>query len=167
MKFNSLVLIDCWGEDWIKKNNALHVREFYGRILDFTESYNFDKVFIVGNGNNVHIWFKQFYPDYINVNHIDEIKKHLNDYDSVLVCGAAWKACLHDGHFSFPAFVNKNLNVYSSPYVVDSQMHSTEKITDEHFLNDDLPWQKVFNFYHLPAGSVNINFVKKLSQSTL
>jgi hypothetical protein len=167
MRFDSLVLVDCWGEEWIKKYNALHVREFYGRILDFVESYEFDKVFFVGNSSKIHVWFKQFYPDFISVNHIDQIKNYLNDHSSVLICGAAWKACLHQGQFSFPSFTEKNINVYTSPYVLDTQMHSTERVTDEHFANDTLPWQKVFNFYHLPAGTDKNSLPKKTSVSMI
>ena len=140
MKFDALLLIDCWGEEWIRTYSPLNTREFYGRLLDFVEKSKYDKVFFCSTPMKTHNWFENFYSNHIYIDQLHELTEQLKPGSILLVGGAAWGVCLHhkvDINFQSLSTVYQ---VYSHPDIVDSYMHKTEKITSTHFFNDSLPW---------------------------
>jgi len=152
MKFDALVLIDCWNEEWIRKENPINAREFYGRILDFCEMLSFTHVYFTDSTYPTHPWFLERYPD---AHIIDLDSMLLDNHSNILVGGAAWGVCLHSK--ITPSFLtladqatNKNgepvtYNIYSHPSIVDSQMSITKRIDHDDFIHDG--WEPVHNFY--------------------
>lgn len=161
MKFDALLLIDCWGEEWIKTNGFPNTREFYGRVLDFVDKFEYDKVFFCSNPEKTHHWFENFYSDHIYIEKLHKLTSpsltnRLKPGSTLLVGGAAWQFCLHyKAEINFHS-LSTLYQVYSHPNIVDSHMHKKEKITSTHFFNDSLPWVEKQDLFFLPCTSSKI-----------
>ena len=156
MKFNTLLLIDCFGEEWINKNNPIKLRQFYANTIDYLELFSFDQVLFSPNKDDqrhsIHEWFKTAYPNAKLVDNMQDVVALVNPHTNILVGGAAWDACLHKGAINYQALQKNKFNVYSCTEIVDSFMYSSSKVTDLDFEKDNLNWQKVYNFWML--GSI-------------
>lgn len=152
MKFDALLLVDCWGEDWIKKGNGLHVRQFYGRVIDYAEMFSFVKVLFASGYEKTHVWFENQYPNHHYVRTMDDVKNILPKYSNILIGGAAWNFCLHKSKVSIQTLVKGGFHLYCHPELVDTGMYSNKRVTHDDFKNDIMPWRKVYDFYYLQAG---------------
>ena len=154
MKLDGLVFVDCWGEKWINECNPVLGRRFYSELLEFTELYAIDKVFY--EKDNTHHWIVEKYPDAYD-NDLQTIRNNLPEFSNILVCGAAWGKCLHNTTEQRASFPNlslnggKQYNLYSHPCLVDSAMHSAERIVEQDFLTE--LWIPVLNLYKFPGQS--------------
>lgn len=146
--FHALLLIDCWGEKWIKEQNCLKARQFYGRILDFTSLLEFENI-IFCSSPKAHHWLEEFYPQHQYVDTMAKFNEIVPVGSRILVGGAAWEACFR-GHPQLGiTMLRKPYDVYSHPNIVDSSVHSTDIISESFFERDSLPWIKIENFYYL------------------
>lgn len=147
LNLDVLFLNDCGNEDWIKEDKPLNIYEFYGRILDFVNPFNFE--YVLGSycgGYDTHHWFKEKYPNLIQVTNLSHFTKIVPKNSNILVAGAAWNICLHHNkYFSFNNLHNASYNIYSHPNIVDTQRHKTNRVTDKMFLDDN--WKPVDNLY--------------------
>ena len=49
MKFDGLLLVDCWEDKWIHISKNQKAREFYKNIIEFISKYSFGNVYFFTN----------------------------------------------------------------------------------------------------------------------
>lgn len=157
MNFDALLLTDCWLEDWIKHDRPYGVREFYGRIIDFTEHLKVSHVYFCSTPARTHHWLENFYTNHIYVNDLKHLNTLLKENSTLLVGGIAWNMCLHYNEKMNFNSLRKYYTVYSHPKIVDSYMYSSYRISNKDFEENFLPWKKINNFFYLPKGDLSIN----------
>jgi len=158
IKFDALILIDCWGENWIKSTKPKTTMQFYARLLAFVVKKEFQQIFFCsGYVNNncdsekyrTHALFESVYPQHQYVNNLEELRNYLPDNSNVLTGGAAWQVCLHNKPGINFNLLRKFYDVYSHPQIVDSGMYSTKIINEDDFLSDSLIWVPKDNYFFL------------------
>ena len=118
--FDSLLLIDCWDEEWI---NSLPIPPFqhktlqlYGRILDYIRPFKFDNVYAsFSDSGQLHEWFRNKWP--VQPIHHNDLELHIRGH-KMLVAGQAWHSCLHNPLQVSYITAHKHNTVYSSPLLV-------------------------------------------------
>ena len=153
---DAIFLNDCWGEDWIRKEEPFGTLEFYGRIIDFLEGNKVLQDRTVGykspifsntkhHSYTLHHWFRERY----NVTELaqpEELLGYLRKGDNLLVAGASWKVCLHENEFSFSELQKINMTVWSHPDLVNVTGFKEPippKVTEQDFKNDG--WERELN----------------------
>jgi hypothetical protein len=157
MRFDALLLVDCWDENWIRKQNGLHIRQFYGRLIDYVDMFSFVNVLFASGYENTHPWFENHYPNHRYVRNIRDVKEVLHMNSSVLIGGAAWNYCLHYAPVSIQTLSDSGYHLYSHPEIVDTGMYDNTRVTHDDFKRDNVPWRKVYDFYYLQAGNIQNN----------
>ena len=146
MKFDGLLLIDCWEDKWIHISKNQKARQFYKNIIEFISKYSFGNVYFFTNSvYGTHECFhKHFSNNVIEVTTVDQILG-----ETFLVGGAAWNLCLHDPVLpSFATLARAGKTVYSCPSIVDSDVDSAEPVTEDMFKYDRrIRWVKQNNLF--------------------
>ena len=168
MKFNSLILIDVWDEEWRKKHDTDGSRVFIAKLLDFVEMFSFENVILsLGfdntgkasslprsgrerEGGITHQDVLDVYPDAICVQTLDDVKSICPENSNVLVGGTAWNLCLHEKPISFVSLHDAGYRVYSSKEICDTSMYSIAIVEDDYFKNDKLiKWQQKYGMWRI------------------
>lgn len=162
MKFNALLLMDMWNDDWARRVGAAQNRQFIARVLDFVDSLQFDVVLFCDSNVPMHPWLLSAYPQAIGVNTVAEVNRVLKPHASILMGGSAWQGCLHKNPINFASLATSpepdwvgGYNVFSTPHIVDSHHLSPRVITHQNFKEDSLPWRPIFDYWLLAAGSIH------------
>ena len=168
MKFNSLILIDVWDEEWRKKHDSDGYRVFTSKLLDFVEMFSFENVILsLGfdntgkasslprsgrerEGGITHQDVLDVYPDAICVQTLDDVKSICPEKSNVLVGGTAWNLCLHEKPISFISLNNAGYRVYSSKEICDTWVYSIDTVEDDYFENDKrIKWQQKYGMWRM------------------
>ena len=152
MKFNSLILIDVWDEEWRKKHDTDGSRVFIAKLLDFVEMFSFENVILsLGSSpRSTHQDILDVYPDSICVQTLDDVKSICPEKSNVLVGGTAWHQCLHEKPISFVSLHDAGYRVYSSKEICDTSMYSIAIVEDDYFKNDKLiKWQQKYGMWRI------------------
>ena len=164
IKFDALLLIDCWGESWFEKEKPLNVLPVYFQMIDFFSNLEFDQVFFGSSFNpsycekddvhRTHSIFENLYPKHRYISGVKELyTKHLSRNSKILVGGGAWKMCLHYRKELCFGKLRRVYHVYSHPKIVyGPPFIDNSIITSNDFRLDFLPWQEVDNVFYLNRG---------------
>ena len=148
MKFDGLLLVDCWEDKWIHVSKNYKARQFYQNIIKFISEYSFDNVyFFTNNDYRTHQCFYEHFRNNITV--VKTVAELVGE--TFLVGGAAWDMCLHDpSNPSFTTLANAGKTVYSCPSMVDTEMGSTQIVTQDTFKYDRrIRWVKQNNLFRV------------------
>ena len=146
MKFNSLILIDVWDEEWRKKHDSDGYRVFISKLLDFVEMFSFENVIVSGGVSAI----EDVYPDSMCVQTLDDVKSICPEKSNVLVGGTAWNLCLHERPISFISLNNAGYRVYSSKEICDTWVYSIDTVEDDYFENDKrIKWQQKYGMWRM------------------
>ncbi len=141
MKFDGLLLVDCWEDKWINLSQNYKARQFYKNIIKFISDHSFGNIyFSTNNDYRTHQCFYEYFENDITL--VAKSQQVLGK--TILVAGAAWDLCLHDPVLpSFVTLAHAGKTVYSSPDIVDTEVGSDTTVTDDMFkLDRRINWVK-------------------------
>lgn len=154
IKFNGLILIDCWGQPtWHEKSPKS--KAFYKNIVSFLNEQSIvldNLIFATYGGITDQSLFE------INANNIHEdvfdwnqFKNKNLDHGNWLMGGAAWESCIHYRPFGLVSFIatQPKCELISHPDLIDTRFTLDEKMSEQHFENDKvIKWiDQEFGFY--------------------
>ena len=147
--FNALFIIDCWDDEWIRSFGAKGMRQFYGRMLDFLDQYEYEHVYLcTDKDHSVHPWIRSYWPKKrttIALEHSDINLKRFKTTPRMAMCaGTSWPYCVHNSLFGLIHQMKWGFRVHSAPEVVRGPARGDDPITHRHFMTDhQIAWQSV------------------------
>jgi len=143
MRFDVLVLIDCWEENiWEDQAQRNKMSSFYDRIIKFVSDYNFKKVIFATHGYRYsNPTSERLVRGISNSSNTLMSKTQVQNFyelyaagvkpgDTLLVGGAAWNVCVHHNQIGLINLVQEeHFSVLTHPDILDSLITKNEKIT--------------------------------------
>ena len=150
MKFDALVLIDCWEEDtWDTTVRKEKATAFHKRLAKFVAKHEFKQViFATANYKarptsswlvrNITNSSKGLLPKTQIENFYEFYRTGIKPRDKLLVGGAAWNLCVHGNQIGLMNLMNEeHFSILTHPEVVDSYIDDRLPVTIETILSDN------------------------------
>ena len=135
--FDALCLVDCFDEKFLRELCLdpwdYTTRGFYGRLLDYLERFEFDRVYATDT-YPVHHWFRERYPQIELVNQKSFSTNIVNQ--KLFVAGQSWHICLHSKNGTGFYHMHLRNTVYSSPHAVAHYWLNKQYVSELDFEND-------------------------------
>ena len=146
MNFNFLFIIDCWDDAWIRDFGARNMRQFYGRMLDHLDAYEFDHVILcTDSSHSVHPWFLSQWRHSVVCHTLQDVNVFKPHRGQTSLCaGTSWSHCVHNSNLGLRNQMKLNLQAHSAPELVRGPARGEYTVTHRDFMTDPvIDWQPV------------------------
>jgi glycerol-3-phosphate cytidylyltransferase len=154
LAFAGIILIDCWGGEWVKTNpDSVNL---YKRLITFLDERPVEHIVFATYGDHgedrpvaeIFNEMKAFTnPTTSHITTIDEFHNKGLNYGKWLVAGQAWGECIHKRKLGIVNLMqNTNTEVYINPGLIDTK--NFKQVQDNDIVFDiRVEWTKVGDYW--------------------